>query len=189
MSRSDRRRELMAAALLRSRELDRRLLIIRPAHESWFDRAFQAWECGAHIRELTESTHVTVDEILESATLRRTGYGPIFADNSSVIFVACLEYTREVRTLLNEIHSIAGHTDNIFVVTMQPWSLAVSLDPRAEWAGLSDGHVVALGKVSKLQRGLVGTLVAGLGLLSVLPPREDITDEAERLLRAMKGQQ
>jgi hypothetical protein len=31
--------------------------------------------------------------------------------------------------------------------------------------------------------------VAGLGLLSVLPPREDITDEAERLLRAMKGQQ
>lgn len=188
MSRSDRRRELMAAALLRSRELNRRLLIVRPARETWFDRAFQSWECGAHIRELTESARATVDDILESANLRRTGYGPIFADDSSIVFVACLEYTHEVRTLLNEIHTIAGHTDNIFVVTMQPWSLAVSLDPRAEWAGLSDGHVVALGRVSKLQRSLVGGLIVGLGVLSVLPPRE-AEEEAMRLLRAMKGKE
>lgn len=181
--RSERRRELINKALARARNIKRPLLFIRPDNDSVIARTFRAYEFGPHLGELVspENTIVMrVSDVLEQAELVRQGLAPHIPTDGAVVFAACvLEYTDEPQELMDEILRIAGEIDNVFVVTLQPWTLTASLDPRAKWAGLTDGHIVTLGRVTTMHRGVVGTLLAGLGLLSVFPsrPKRELVDE------------
>ncbi len=89
--------------------------------------------------------------------------GPIpdVADNSSVVFVSCvLEYVTDIDAALREISRIAGSADNVFVVTVQPWTLTARLYPGARWRG-----TVKLGTVTQAVQ------MAPVGLEEKLPCR------------------
>jgi hypothetical protein len=180
--RSDRRRDLIQRALARAKLLNRPLLCVRPDRDTALARTFRVYEFGPHLKELLspEQTIVMrVGDLVEQAAMVRQGIAPHVPKDSAVVFAACvLEYVEDPRVLMDEIMRLAGSTDNIFVVTLQPWSLTAALDPRARWAGLSDGHVVSLGRVTNVHRGVVGGILAGLGVLSVLPTRDDESDDS-----------
>lgn len=178
--RSDRRRELIQRALARAQLLNRPVLCVRPDRDSALARTFRVYEFGPHLKELLtpEQTIVMrVSDLVEQAAMVRQGLAPHVPADSAVVFAACvLEYADDPRVLMDEILRLAGSIDNIFVVTLQPWTLTAALDPRARWAGLSDGHVVSLGRVTNIHRGVVGGILAGLGVLSVLPTRDEDND-------------
>ncbi len=44
--------------------------------------------------------------------------------DSAVLYVACvLEYVTDLRRTMDEIMRIAGERENIYIVTVQPWTL------------------------------------------------------------------
>lgn len=159
--RSELRRELMHLAEARAKALHRPLIVFRPSRSTAFDRVLESWETG--VFEPVDFSLVRADEL---------GRPPIkrFGSDSAVVFVACvLEYLEDVQAAMDEILRIAGSTDNIFVVTIQPWTFFAQLNPRAKWVGISDGHVVSLGRVTGLQRGIAAGLLLGLVGVSLWP--------------------
>lgn len=195
--RSDRRRELIQRALARAKLLGRPVLCVRPDRDTALARTFRVYEFGPHLKELLtpEQTIVMrVSDLVEQAAMVRQGLAPHVPADSVVVFAACvLEQTEDPRVLMDEILRLAGSVENVFVVTLQPWTLTAALDPRARWAGLSDGHVVALGRVTNIHRGVVGGIIAGLGVLSVLPSGDEDSegslsgDDPGAPLRGVKG--
>lgn len=194
--RSDRRRELLQKALARAKSVNRPVLCVRPDRDTALARTFRVYEFGPHLSELLtpdQTLVLRVSDVLEQSAQVRQGLAPGVPSDSAVVFAACvLEYAEDPQVLVDEILRMAGSVDNIFIVTLQPWTLTAALDLRARWAGLSDGHMVSLGRVTKMHRGVVGGLLAGLGLLSVLPTGDEgdgedsLTPEAPPL-RGVKG--
>ena len=98
--------------------------------------------------------------------------GPIpgIPSNSAVVFVSCvLEYVGDLPAALREILRIAGELDNIYIVTVQPWTLTASLYPGARWAGIADRHVVAMARVTTAHKAIAAGVVAGASLLALWP--------------------
>lgn len=55
------------------------------------------------------------------------------------MFVSCvLEYVKDLDGALREIVRMAGNPDNVFIVTVQPWTLTARLYPGARWRGTVD---------------------------------------------------
>ena len=71
--------------------------------------------------------------------------GDLTKGNSAVVFVSCvLDYVADIDAALREISRIASSADNVFVVTVQPWTLTAPL-PGARWRGtVSSGSTQAV---------------------------------------------
>jgi len=55
-------------------------------------------------------------------------------DDSSVVYVSCvLEYVDDPASAANEITRVAGSNDNIYVVTVEPWTFTSRMIPGAKW--------------------------------------------------------
>ena len=161
--RSERRRELMRQAETRAQALGRPLVVFRPDKSGPLDRALESWEQG--IFEPVEIVQARAAELSDPR--------PRFADDAAVVFVACvLEYVDDAQAALNEIFRIAGDVANIYIVTVQPWTFYAQLHPRAKWVGLSDSNVVALGRITPVQRGLAAGILVGLAGMSLWPRRK-----------------
>ena len=103
--------------------------------------------------------------------------GPIpdLADDSAVVFVSCvLEYVTDLDAALREIARIAGSADNVFVVTVQPWTLTARLYPGARWRGTvtsaSGTQQVSMAPVG-LDEKLAMTGALGLTVAAAFWPR------------------
>ncbi len=66
---------------------------------------------------------------------------------------------------------IAGDLENIYIVTVQPWTLTASLYPGAQWAGIADKHVVAMARVTTTHKAIAAGVLAGASLLALWPAR------------------
>jgi hypothetical protein len=100
--------------------------------------------------------------------------GPIpgIGTNSVVVFISCvLEYVGDLPAALREIQRIAGDLENIYIVTVQPWTLTASLYPGAQWAGIADKHVVAMARVTTTHKAIAAGVLAGASLLALWPAR------------------
>ena len=103
--------------------------------------------------------------------------GPVpgVADDTAVVFVSCvLEYIADATAAVRELRRMAGSPENLFTVSVQPWTLTASLYPGARWTAIRDTDQIQLTPISPPQKTLVaGTLV---GLLAAAmwpsPPRE-----------------
>lgn len=172
--RSELRRELMRQAETRAQALGRPLVVFRPDKSGPLDRAIESWEQG-----IFEPVEIVQARAAELSDRRQR-----FADDSAVVFVACvLEYVDDAQAALNEVLRIAGDVANIYVVTVQPWTFYAQLHPRAKWVGLSDSNVVALGRITPVQRGLAAGILVGLAGISLWPrrkQREDTLQEQEK---------
>lgn len=78
---------------------------------------------------------ITVD--LQASTCPRSIQADItkplpFADNSAVVAVFCvLEYVNDLNAAMREILRVAGSADNLFIVSVEPWTLTAYLYPGA----------------------------------------------------------
>ena len=100
---------------------------------------------------------------------------PAIADDSAVVYVACvLEYVTDLRRSMDEILRIAGELENIYVVTVQPWTLTAALHPAARWAGIADTHAVSMGPVTALHKGAAAGVLVALGVMSLASGRRTI---------------
>ncbi|MCY0994786.1 hypothetical protein OV203_47105 [Nannocystis sp. ILAH1] len=134
----------------------------------------RVYEMGRHFPDVFHMRRIPV---VAPTELER---GPVhrIASDSAVVYVACvLEYVSDVRAAMDEILRMAGAVENIYVVTIQPWTLTATLHPRARWAGIADTHTVSMGPITALHRGFAAGLV--LSLAAVSATSERAPDEAE----------
>ncbi|PCC69323.1 hypothetical protein SAMN02745121_08978 [Nannocystis exedens] len=177
-SRWERRRALFAAAAERARVERRRFVVVLPEHEGSLTKALRVYEMGRHYPEVF---HMRRIPIVSPAELER---GPVhrIASDSAVVYVACvLEYVSDVRAAMDEILRMAGAVENIYVVTVQPWTLTATLHPRARWAGIADTHTVSMGPITALHRGFAAGLVLSLAAVSATSERgpDDAQDDVD----------
>ena len=135
-----------AAALVRFRErtsafrlavdraaaLGRPLVVIGDPDGGMHTRLLRAYGCGDVCVDLSGCPKCPVTVVADITK------GPIdgIADDSAVVFVSCvLEYVADLQGALREIARIAGTPDNVFIVTVQPWTLTARLYPGARWRG------------------------------------------------------
>src|SRR5690606_6543626 len=103
--------------------------------------------------------------------------GPIadIADDSAVVFVSCvLEYVQDLSAALREISRIAGSADNVFIVTVQPWTLTAWLYPGARWRGTVStrgGEQAVDMKQVSLEEKLALTGALGVAVATAFWPR------------------
>ncbi|MEZ4437085.1 MAG: hypothetical protein R3F65_32210 [bacterium] len=175
-SRWEQRRRLFAAAMERARATRRRLVVALPEREGATTRAMRLYEMGGHFAEVLHSGRVP---IVRPGELER---GPVarVASDSAVVYAACvLEYVGDLPAAMSEILRMAGAVDNVFVVTVQPWTLTAALHPRARWAGIAEAHTVSMGPITALHRGFAAGVVLGLAAVSASGRPREAEERAE----------
>ena len=165
-TRWEQRRRLFLAADARARQLGRPLLVVLPRKEGWFNRSMRLYEYGARYPDIFSRRN---SPVIFADSLAR---GVAVQGDSAVVYVACvLEYVTDLRRSMDEILRIAGEPENIYIVTVQPWTLTASLYPGAQWAGIADKHVVAMARVTTTHKAIAAGVLAGASLLALWPAR------------------
>ena len=161
-TRWEQRRRLFLAADARARKLGRPLLVVLPRKEGWFNRSMRLYEYGARYPDIFSRRN---SPVIFADSLAR---GVAVQDDSAVLYVACvLEYVTDLRRSMDEILRIAGEPANIYIVTVQPWTLTAALHPAARWAGIADTHAVSMGPVTSMHKGAAAGVLPGLAALSL----------------------
>ena len=73
----------------------------------------------------------------------------------------------DLRRSMDEIVRIAGEPENIYIVTVQPWTLTAALHPAARWAGIADSHAVSMGPVTMVHKGMAAGVLLTLAGMSL----------------------
>jgi hypothetical protein len=159
-------------AIERASALGRRLIVIGDPDAGMHTRLLRAYGCGDVCVDLNGCPACPVTVVADITK----GPIPDVADDSAVVFVSCvLEYVSDVNAALREIARIAGSPQNVFVVTVQPWTLTARLYPGARWRGTVStsptGQTVDMKPVG-LEEKLVVTGALGLALAAAFWPRE-----------------
>ena len=167
-SRFDTRSRLFLEAAQRARSLQRTLVVIGDPDAGMSTRLRRAYGCGD---VCVDANGCPMCPVMQAADITA---GPIagISTNSVVVFVSCvLEYVDDLPAALREILRIAGDLENIYIVTVQPWTLTASLYPGAQWAGIADRNVVAMARVTQTHKAIAAGVVAGASLLALWPSR------------------
>jgi hypothetical protein len=161
-TRWEQRRRLFQAADARARQLGRPLLVVLPRKHGWFNRSMRLYEYGARYPDIFSRRN---SPVIFADSLAR---GIAVQDDSAVLYVACvLEYVTDLRRSMDEILRIAGEPENIYIVTVQPWTLTAALHPAARWAGIAETHAVSMGPVTSMHKGAAAGVLLGLAALSL----------------------
>lgn len=165
------RRAAFETAVERASALDRRLIVIGDPDAGLHTRLMRAYGCGDVCVDLNGCPKCPMTIIADITK----GPIPDVADDSAVVFVSCvLEYVTDLDAALREIARIAGSADNVFIVTVQPWTLTARLYPGARWRGTvacaSGGPQVRMQSVA-LEEKLLVTGALGLTLAAAFWPR------------------
>jgi len=165
------RRRIFDAAARRASELGRPLVVVGDPDAGMHTRLLRAYGCGDMCIDMNGCPMCSVTKVADLTK------GPIdgIADDSAVVFVSCvLEYVADIDAALREISRIAGSADNVFVVTVQPWTLTARLYPGARWRGtVSSGSSTQAVKMTpvSLEEKLATTGALGLALAAAFWPR------------------
>jgi SAM-dependent methyltransferase len=151
-------------AVDRAGALGRPLVVIGDPDGGMHTRLMRAYGCGDVCVDMNGCPRCPVTVVADITK----GPIPNIPDDSAVVFVSCvLEYVTDLQAALAEIARIAGKPENVFIVTVQPWTLTSRLYPGAHWRGSASeaqgGHTVSMAPVH-LEEKLATTL--GLGVLA-----------------------
>jgi hypothetical protein len=131
-------------------------------------RLVRAYECGDLCIDLQGCPRC---QVMQAADLT-AGPVPGVADDSAVVFVSCvLEYVSEPEAALRELQRMAGASENLFLVLVEPWSLTAALYPGARWTGGPGGDQVAMKPVTVTRKVATAGGLLGLLALAVWPRR------------------
>ena len=151
-------------AVDRAGALGRPLVVIGNPDGGMHTRLMRAYGCGDVCVDMNGCPKCPVTIVADITK----GPLPGVVDDSAVVFVSCvLEYVIDLQAALAEIARMAGKPENVFLVTVQPWTLTARLYPGAHWRGdaseAQGGHTVRMTPVT-LEEKLATTL--GLGVLA-----------------------
>ncbi|MDC0720905.1 hypothetical protein [Nannocystis bainbridge] len=156
----------------RATALGRRLVVVGDPDAGMHTRLMRAYGCGDVCIDMNGCPGCPITIVADITK------GPVadIADDSSVVFVSCvLEYVSDLNAALREIARLAGSPENVFVVTVQPWTLTARLYPGARWRG-TVGNAAGAQTVDMKQVGLEEKLVVtgalGLALAAAFWPRK-----------------
>jgi len=124
------RRDNFAIAAMRAATLKRPLVVVGDPDTGMHTRLMRAYGCGDLCIDLTGCTYCP-----NAIAADITKPIPEVKDNSAVVFVACvLEYVDDPWAAWAEISRMAGTVDNVFMVSVQPWTITSALYPGGKWA-------------------------------------------------------
>lgn len=157
MKRFQTRKDLFAAAQRRAVVLGRTLVVVGDPDaglHTWLKRAYP---CGDVCVDLNGCPACPVQVVADLTRDRLP-----FTDDSVVVFVSCvLEYVTDVRGAMEELMRVAG-PDNLFIVTVQPWTITAALYPGATWRDASSDRAFAMQRVSSARKVLYAGTLTGL---------------------------
>lgn len=123
--RQNHRKNIYQQAVIRSKKINKPLIVIGDPYygkgSRFYNMFMKGYECG----------DVTVD--LTGCPLCPNGIKndilsylkSIKEDNTNVIFISCvLEYVDDIENVIKEINRVAGSSDNIFIVSVNKYTLA-----------------------------------------------------------------
>ena len=156
-------------AVNRAVSLGRRLVVIGDPDAGMHTRLMRAYGCGDVCIDLRGCPKCPATIVADITS------GPIpgIEDDSAVVYLSCvLEYVPEPKAALAEIARIAGSPENVFLVTVQPWTFTALLYPGARWRGdVKDGHRVDMKPVA-LEEKVIATTIVGTLLGAAFWPRK-----------------
>ena len=160
------RRAAFELAVQRAAALDRRLVVIGDPDAGMHTRLMRAYGCGDVCVDMNGCPKCPMTIVADITK----GPIPDVPDNSAVVFVSCvLEYVDDVTAALKEVRRIAGADDNLFIVTVEPWTFTAALYPGARQAGSTPAAMRPITAAHKFAASaLIGALVAG----ALLPARQ-----------------
>lgn len=160
------RKAAFASAQRRALDLGRPLVVVGDPDAGMHTRMARAYPCGDVCVDINGCPACPVQLIADLATERLP-----FEDDSVVVFVSCvLEYVADVRAAVTELARVAG-PDNLFIITVQPWTITAALYPGAAWRDVSSGHNIAMQAVSPGRKALYAGTLAALIAGAVWPTR------------------
>lgn len=137
-----RRRDGYAAAKARAEELGLPLLVVGAPHAGFVNVWLSDYGCGDLCVDLEGCPGCE-----RAVTGRAEDVLPMLPDGSAVAFVSCtLEYVDDVERVWRELRRVAGR--EVFVVTVEPWSLTAFFFPGAQRRMLSVPAPGARGGIS-----------------------------------------
>jgi len=165
------RRVVFEEAQRRAAATGRRLVVVGDPHAGMQTRVLPAYGCGDVCVDLTGcpacppgvgvATDITRDRIDR------------VPDDSAVVYVSCvLEYVSDPEAAVRELMRMAGSQENLFVVSVQPWTLAATFYPGARQTVTRrpDGTLV-FSPVSTAQKVAIGAALVALGVVAFGPTR------------------
>ena len=160
------RRKLYDQAAHRAAALHRPLVVIGDPDAGVHTRLFRAYGCGDLCVDIRGCPLCQVVQVADLAA----GPVPGVADDTAVVFVSCvLEYIGDAAAAVRELRRMAGSPENLFAVSVQPWTLTASLYPGARWTAMRGADEMRLTPVSSLQKALVAGTLAGLLAAALWP--------------------
>ena len=149
----------------------RRLVVVGDPHAGMQTRILPAYGCGTVCLDLTGCPGCPpgVGVVADIARDRISSV----PDDSAVVFISCvLEYVSDPGAAVRELLRMAGSQENLFVVSVQPWTLAATFYPGARQTVTRrpDGTLV-FSPVSTAQKVAIGAALVALGVVAFGPTR------------------
>lgn len=169
LTRLDERARLFLQAAERARTLGRPLIVVGNPDGGMATRFIRTYGCGDMCVDLKGCPLCPVTRVADITQGPLEGVG----DDSAVVYVSCvLEYVGDLQAALMELARIAGSPRNLYIATVQPWTLTSVLYPGARWTGIASGHAVVMEPVSGARKGIVGSVLVGLAALAIISSEE-----------------
>mgnify|MGYP000275850218 CR=1 FL=1 len=161
LRRFEARRRGFEAAAGRAAVLGRPLVVVGDPDAGAHTRMVRAYGCGDLCIDLDGCPRC---HVMQAADLT-AGPVPGVPDDSAVVFVSCvLEYVSDPAAAALELQRMAGSSENLFIVFVEPWSLTAALYPGARWAGGAEGDRLEMKPITTARK--VATIGGLLGLLA-----------------------
>ncbi|MBL8970239.1 MAG: hypothetical protein JNK56_06655 [Myxococcales bacterium] len=160
------RRETYDRAARRAATLHRPLVVVGDPDGGAHTRLYRAYGCGDLCVDLNGCPLCKVVQVADITA----GPLPGIADDSAVVFVSCvLEYVGDAAAAVHELRRIAGSPDNLFDVSVQPWTLTAALYPGARWTAVRGNEQMTLTPISRPRKALTAGALAGLAAAALWP--------------------
>lgn len=146
LARHQRRSTLYARAVKRARATGKQLVVVGDPDAGAHTRLFRAYDCGDLCVDLNSCPACT-NAVAVDLTKQQV---PVAA-GSAVVYVACvLEYTTDPAQAWAEISRMAGTPDDVFMATVQPWTLTAALYPGANYTLTESGQATPVTGAHKI---------------------------------------
>ena len=160
------RRERYDQAARRAAALHRPLVVVGDPDAGAHTRLYRAYGCGDLCVDINGCPLCQVVQVADITA------GPIpgIATDSAVVFVSCvLEYVEDAAAAVHELRRIAGSPENLFTVSVQPWTLTAALYPGARWTAARDMDEMTLTPMTPARRVATASALVGVVAAALLP--------------------
>ncbi len=162
------RREVYDQAARRAAALHRPLVVVGDPDAGAHTRLTRAYGCGDLCVDINGCPLCPVVQVADIAARPVPGV----ADDSAVVFMSCvLEYVDDAEAAVRELVRMAGSPENLYMVSVQPWTLTAALYPGARWTATRERDAVSLTPVSRPSKAFAAGTLVGLCAAAWWPSR------------------